>query len=689
MRKDDSHPGERARRRRFAAESLLLLAFITALVMTLSSFGLFRNLEQQIDDIAVAYFTEDVAETHSRIAVVAIDDETVATHPPRSPLNRRLLADLLTVIDGGRPAAISLDVLLIETQDAASDRKLAETVEALHTPVVLATFMRGGRVRPLAPVFAETGAQVALGNLPLDRGDRTLRHYRTAFRDADGTLHPTMPAALARIAGVPVEARTRDVPIDWYGRPGWQDRVLTEGGKPAGPSPIARFSALMLLEKPFLAGLLKEKIVLVGATFEDSGDFHRTAFARLGIGEEAFAGVFAHAQVVAQLLDGRSRTLPGPGLNLIAVIAAALLGVALALIRVPAYLPTILAVLLPIAWIAVVFLVRHQMDMALPALPPALGLGFALGSFALFRARRFERVQRIAAKALNSYLPPALARQVMNDPGMLRLGGEPRTLSILFTDIAGFTAYAEDHAPEEVVRLLNAYLDGMAEIVLAHQGTIDKFIGDAVMAFFGAPGELPDHADRAIACALEMDRFGRRFAADHGLKTRVGVHTGDVIVGNTGGERRFDYTVIGDAVNIASRLEGANRYLGLTPEVATSVCISANVVEFSRGAGAGADARLSLTGAEWRDRPDGRRLRRVGRIKVKGRDQALGVYTTVPDSFGPEELDAYNRALDELERGAYEAARAAFEALAGDNLSAFQAQRCIDRAGGFLKLEEK
>ncbi len=685
MGKDRGHRNERRRRARFAAESALLLVFVTALAAALSEFGILQQIERGIDDVALAYFSDDAAQPHSRVAVIEIDDETIARHPPRSPINRTFLADLLELVDGGGTTAIGVDVLLLEAGNETSDRELAATLKAMRSPVVLTTVMRDGRVRSLAPIFAETGARVALANLPADRADGTLRRYRTAFRDAAGELHPILAAALARIAGARVPTGTRDQPIDWYGRPGWQDRLDADRGEPAGPPPIARFSALMLLEKPFLAGLLEGKVVLIGATFEGSGDLHRTPFARLRSRDGALPGVAAHAQIVAQLIDGRRRVLPGPELELLAVVLAVAAGALLALARVPAYVPIICALLLPVSWVTIVFLVRQQTEVMLPALPPVLGLGFALGGFALLRARRFDRAQRIAAKALQSYLPRALARQVMIDPTMLRLGGEPRTLSILFSDIARFTAYAERHQPQEVVAVLNEYLDAMAEIVLAHQGTLDKFIGDAVMAFFGAPGDLPDHAARAIACALEMDRFGHRFAERHGLETRVGVHTGPVIVGNTGGERRFDYTVIGDAVNTASRLESANRHLGLSPQSATSVCISEDTVRHAlaategEGEGEGEDGRGA---GRWR-------LRRAGRIKVKGRERPLGVYTTVPDWFEADDLKAYERALDELERGAYETARAAFEALADDHLSAFQARRCVDRVGPYLRLEEK
>jgi class 3 adenylate cyclase len=329
--------------------------------------------------------------------------------------------------------------------------------------------------------------------------------------------------------------------------------------------------------------------------------------------------------------------------------------------------------------------------------PPALGIGLSLATFALFRARRFDHASRVAARALNSYLPPALARQVVNDPNLLQLGGEPRELSILFTDIAGFTSYSEASDPHEVVALLNIYLDRMAEIVLAHNGTLDKYIGDAVMAFFGAPVGIEGHSELAISCALNMDEYGRQFAVEHGLKTRIGVHTGTVIVGNIGGEQRFDYTVIGDAVNTAARLEGANKAFKATDRedrVYTTLCISGDTIahynSLPRDKLAGELSGINLTGDDMRRNPDGATLRRIGMIKVKGREAALNVYTFVPEEFSPENLDSYASALDFLEAGKYDEAGKILRRLYNeDDLSAFQLERCNVGEGPILTLTEK
>jgi len=233
----------------------------------------------------------------------------------------------------------------------------------------------------------------------------------------------------------------------------------------------------------------------------------------------------------------------------------------------------------------------------------------------------------------------------------------------------------------------------MANIVLEQNGTLDKFVGDAVMAFFGAPVSDRAHSFHAISCALEMDRFAREFEIDSTLKTRIGVHTGNVIVGNVGGEQRFDYTVIGDAVNTAARLEGANKYLGIDPQHITTICISGDTVTHCREAGEGDNGVdsmiINLTGDELRARPDETALRRIGKIVVKGRSVPLDVYTTLPEGYTAENLDSYNAGLVLLEAGSHEDAGKIFKDLYNDDLSAFQLLRCERREEPSLTLTNK
>jgi adenylate cyclase len=172
-----------------------------------------------------------------------------------------------------------------------------------------------------------------------------------------------------------------------------------------------------------------------------------------------------------------------------------------------------------------------------------------------------------------------LAQRLANDSEAIDLCGQRREIATLFTDVTSFTALVETLEPEVLAALLNEYLTGMTDIVFAHDGTVAKIIGDALHVLFGAPGEQPDHAARAVACALALDEHAETFRERWQKKgitlgaTRIGVHAGPAIVGNFGGERFFDYTAYGDTINVAARLEEANKRLG------TRICVSASVAE--------------------------------------------------------------------------------------------------------------
>jgi adenylate cyclase len=186
--------------------------------------------------------------------------------------------------------------------------------------------------------------------------------------------------------------------------------------------------------------------------------------------------------------------------------------------------------------------------------------------------------KRQVRKAFSSYMAPALVDQLVKNPEKLSLNGESREMSFLFSDIEGFTSFTEHASPELLVSVLNEYLDAMCRVVMEHGGTIDKIVGDAVVGIFNAPLDQPDHAEKAVKCALAMDKISKEFVAKmhaRGMKfgsTRIGINTGRAIVGNFGGSGRFDYTAHGDSINTAARMEGVNKHLG------TQICISGTTV---------------------------------------------------------------------------------------------------------------
>jgi len=253
-----------------------------------------------------------------------------------------------------------------------------------------------------------------------------------------------------------------------------------------------------------------------------------------------------------------------------------------------------------------------------------------------------ERVRSVLAR----YFSPNLADRLASDPRFLELGGERRPVTFMFTDLSGFTSLVESQPPGGVVPLLNSYLDQLTQIVFQHEGTVVKVLGDAVYAMFGAPEPQADHAQQAIACALAIDAFARDFETQQqaeGLAlgvTRIGVNSGSAIIGNFGGKLFFDYTAHGDAINVAARLESANKHFG------TRICASGATVAEIPG---------------FKGRP-------IAELVVMGRKEALQAHEPLCDAaFHAPRTAAYTRAYALLAAGDAGAARKAFATYVGEH----------------------
>jgi adenylate cyclase len=282
----------------------------------------------------------------------------------------------------------------------------------------------------------------------------------------------------------------------------------------------------------------------------------------------------------------------------------------------------------------------------------------------LREARRRQADAERAHASLSRYFSPNLAERLASDAGAIDLGGQRREIATLFTDIASFTALVETLEPDVLGPLLNDYLTGMTDLVFAHDGTVAKIVGDALHVLFGAPGEQPDHASRAVNCALALDDYAQTFRERWHKKaialgvTRIGVHAGPAIVGNFGGARFFDYTAYGDTINIAARLETANKQLG------SRICVSAIVVAMVK---------------DFRGRP-------VGDLLLRGRSEALRAFEPLhAEQYKDSSTKSYLQAFAKLEAGD-PGAVAAFAAHVGkhpdDQLASFHLKRLLNGATG-------
>ncbi len=509
--------------------------------------------ESRVDDVRIAAFAPAEPQ-NDRIVIVGITEDTLAGLPYRSPLDRAFIANLISHLDASGVTAIGVDLLLDQPTESEKDAALLAALESASVPVVVATAVAPYPLTERQQAFLDSYVgTVPQGfvNLLTDGIDNAVRRF---LPERDGSL--SFAAALAAQLGAELPAGPQD--IAWHGSPDQE----------TAPFPIYPAHAAHLLPADWFAG----RVALIGPVLPSGGgDLHNTP---LRWREGSIPGVVIHAHVLAQLLEGREARQGGFILTAALAGTMALAGVAVARLAMAWPLKLLGGLVIVAAVWAATTLWFQAGGPLVPVVLASVALPVAAGVDTALTGRRIRAQRRFIRDAFVRYVSPAVVSRLERDPAALRLAGERRDCTFLFTDLMGFTGLSERLEPEALTTLLNAYLDGMTSVVLAHEGTLDKFVGDAVVVFFNAPELQPDHAERAVVCALALNRFAQAFQAEqakHGIslgRTRIGVHTGIATIGNFGGSHRFQYTAVGDAVNTASRLEGANRHLG------TAICVS-------------------------------------------------------------------------------------------------------------------
>jgi adenylate cyclase len=575
-----------------------------------------------------------------RIVLVTYDDQTLRALQKRSPLDRKVLAEALAALDAMEPKAIGIDILFDQPQ--AEDAQLLATFKAMKTPTLIAyatpaqnedqieyeqhEFLRGF-------IGSARTARVGPASIRMepDYEDGVVRRWP----ERRGNLPPLLANAMT---GVHPE-------FDRYS--GSIDFTL-----PADPErPV--FAAFPIDTLPLLGDALRDQIkgryVLIGGNIKDQDDYETPMSRQSG---RWLKGVEVHAHMLAQQLDGRLRPPLPPFLLWVNAIAMVVAGGVSSLLDWRGWrLALVLAAQLLVIAAAPFLLQDWGLDTyGVPAFGAALGWALAFAAAGTAARAVGSEQRRFAQATLGKYLPADVAAEILKDPERLTLHGEKRQIYALFSDLEGFTKLSHATTPEQLSTLLNRYLEMLSEVVLRHGGTIDKFVGDAVVAFWGAPIARDDDAERAILAAVAMYEAGEEFRRTAGADlpaigcTRVGLHRGEAVVGNFGGEGRIQYTALGDGMNTASRLESANKYLHST------ILVSAE---------AKAETGLDI-------------FRPLGRIVLSGRATPVEVWEPMPHM--PAEK---RRRLTEL--------WLAFEAGDGDALAALEA---IAREGEDAALSE-
>jgi adenylate cyclase len=425
-----------------------------------------------------------------------------------------------------------------------------EPFAAYEAKMVLPTLLR----------FTSVSEAVAHINMSPD-GDGTLRWEMLAIRYQEDYYAPIGLQAVRFYRGL----KSEEVALDYRGSVVLGDTVIPtdEGGRmlinyrgPNGTFP--HYSISDILDRTAPAGTFKDKIVLIGATAIGIYDLRVTPFS------SNMAGIEKHASVVDTILhrDFIYRTEANV-LPLIFLFAAAL---GIYLPRFGAKAGAALFLALFAGYLGVVYYLFATRGIWFNIVYPASSLLLGYTCQTAYRFFMEERRARDIRKMFSSYVSKRIVDELIRDPSKAKLGGDRKEITVLFSDIRGFTSFSEKHQPEEVVSQLNEYLGAMTDIVFAHEGTLDKFVGDAIMALWGAPVGQPDHAQAACRCAIDMieklKELQSKWAAEgkYVLDIGIGINTGDMVVGNMGAPgKKMDYTVIGDNVNLGARLESLTR----------------------------------------------------------------------------------------------------------------------------------
>ena len=561
-----------------------------------------------------------------RVVVVAMDEASINELGPLA-WPRTMHVQLLEKLKESR--AVGFDLVFDAPTAEADDQVFADAM-AKHGRVVLASqfsFEQGqeGEVeqvfRAPLPEFLQGAAGLGFVNMPTDI-DGVVRRITTVDVNTFEMPFPTLSLTVAMLAEgadptalklEPGQLRVggRVVPVDGI------NRAMIGFWGPQGTFKTYSYADVLLGKCP--ESEFKDKIVLVGVTNPASHDEKSTPYTTSNLilsGNLATPGVEIHASAVQTFLDGRWYRPVPPLVNVAFLLLSGLLTAAAVGGRGPwrGLVGALLVVALA-GGLAFGLWWHYRLWIYFAGPLALIVLTYVVVTAADFLSA--EMARRKTRAAFSRYVSPAVVEELMSNPDSVSLGGQRRDLTIIFVDIRGFIAYRENKAPEQVVRRLNEYLTAMTGVIFRYGGTLDKYLGDGLMAIYGAPVFFPDHVHRAIQTAIEIqeviDELNRSWIEKNEppLKIGVGINTGSVLVGNVGSPERMDYTVIGEDVNLASRVEGLTKTFG------TLVIISERSVRTLEGAG----------DLPWE-------LKYLGEAEVKGFTLPVGVYTVLDKKTG-------------------------------------------------------
>ncbi len=587
-------------------------------------------------------------EPSGKVVIAAIDEKSIKKFG-RWPWRRRIIARLIRKLSRMGAKLIFMDIIFSEPhKDDPELQKAMEEAGNVLLPVVFsfkpgiypaisaeenlsdyAIMVKNPEKFEHYPLVSAEGVLMPVKRLV--EACFSLGHINI-FPDIDGTVRREL--LYIEYQGFIIPALTLKTAAFYKGI--FEDQIVVDPGKgvylgkqfiPTDESgrilipyygPIFTFkyySIADILEDHIPKNAFKNKIILIGPTAVGIYDLRVTPFSPV------FPGVEKHANVIEALISGR---LIKPISKKISLSILLLLGTVLTLVcfKLKSWQTSVITFTMLITlFYAGYFLFAHYGLWFDPTYPGFTVL-VVFVSETIWNYTYSEKKAREIRRIFASYVTERIVKELIKNPELTKLGGERREVTVLFSDIRGFTSLSESLPPEEVVSVLNEYFEVMTEVIFRHEGTLDKFIGDAIMVFWGAPLPQPDHAQRAVKCALEMvehlkDLHNKwKKEGKPLLRSGIGINTGEVLVGNIGAEgKKMDYTVIGDHVNLASRLEG------LTKKFKVDIIISEYTLEKIKSSLLSGELGAII-------------VEGVGVVAVKGKEKPVKIYRVAKSPSG-------------------------------------------------------
>jgi class 3 adenylate cyclase/CHASE2 domain-containing sensor protein len=603
----------KAQKQALSAVLIALFAAVMA-VGAVRYFSPLSNLENKMADIRIAAMQKPM-EPSKDVVVVAINEDTLTAFPYRSPVDRGFLADLITQLSAKGARVIGVDVIIDQPTEPEKDARLKAVLDTTTTPLFMSYTSSPNIVNQDQLAFLNAFVrpdQRAEANLLSDPFDGLIRRINPGGEMQKGKLVDTgaHPPGFVRKAVTLYGRKAPLTPAEfaWRPRPDAETQPF--------PSFPAQFVSVLPDE------FFRDKIVLIGATLSIT-DRHRTPLSIIDDGDQGnMPGVFIQAHGISQMLEGRAPPkMPFNGIVALALLFATL-GVLVSLFkRGIIFNVGVGLVLVGSYWVGAVIGFGYGLPMV-PLIGPSIAFALSIWMMDVFIGRAERKQREFVQGTFSRYVSPAVVDQLVKNPGSVGISGDRQEATFIFTDIAGFTTTSEQMGAEELSDVLNEYLDGACDIILKYEGTIDKFIGDAIMAIFNAPIRQADHAERAVRCALDLDAYAEAFRKDRNSRgipigvTRIGIHTGQAVIGNFGSQSRMDFTALGDTVNTAARTEGVNKYFG------TRVCCTEDAV----------------------GRCPNLKFRQIGDIVLKGKTTPTALYNPIAETDDPALIEGYGAA---------------------------------------------